>query len=118
MSGLRKFRRHTLYTNIVNDRSAVHYTTGIEKTDRYTDLDNIKVNYLEDYAEVILDPDFPVAPAPKITKAPRSLSSMTKSSMKWVKRIPFMLTLAMCVIASISAIRVVTRIDPAMVFAQ
>ena len=30
----------------------------------------------------------------------------------------FMLTLAMCVIASISAIRVVTRIDPAMVFAQ
>ena len=30
----------------------------------------------------------------------------------------FLLTVAMCAIAAISAIRVVTRIDPAMVFAQ
>lgn len=97
MSGLRKFKRHTLYTNIVNDRSAVHYTTGIEKTDRYTDLENIKVNYLKDYAEVILDPDFPVAPAPKLDKDPKSLSWATKAMIRWVKRIPFMLTLAIFV---------------------
>ncbi len=30
----------------------------------------------------------------------------------------FVLTIAMCAIAAVSAIRVVTRIDPAMVFAQ
>jgi hypothetical protein len=33
IKGLAKFERRTLYTNIVNDRSAVYYTTGISKTD-------------------------------------------------------------------------------------
>ena len=32
MSGLAKFKRRTLYSNIVNDRSAVYYTTGIAKS--------------------------------------------------------------------------------------
>jgi hypothetical protein len=34
IKGLVKFERRTLYTNIVNDRSAVYYTTGISKIDR------------------------------------------------------------------------------------
>jgi Putative serine esterase (DUF676) len=33
IKGLAQFERRTLYANIVNDRSAVYYTTGISKTD-------------------------------------------------------------------------------------
>ena len=96
MSGMRKFKRHTLYTNIVNDRSAVYYTTGIQKTDPYTNIDNVKVNYLKGYEGVILDPRNPVQPFPKL-REPTSFSSVTKSGLKWLKRIPFMLTVAIFV---------------------
>ncbi|KAH8911885.1 DUF676-domain-containing protein [Coniochaeta sp. PMI_546] len=64
MQGLAKFKRRTLYTNIINDRTAVHYTTGITKTDPYTDLTKVKVNYLKGYEPVILDPADPVSPLP------------------------------------------------------
>jgi len=57
--GLAKFENRCLYTNIVNDRTAVYYTTGISKIDPYTNLDKLKLNYLPDYGNVILDPDNP-----------------------------------------------------------
>jgi hypothetical protein len=60
IKGLAKFERRTLYTNIVNDRSAVYYTTGISKTDPFTNLDNVKLNYLKGYEDIILDPAAPV----------------------------------------------------------
>lgn len=63
LKGLALHKRRTLYTNIVNDRSAVYYTTGISKTDPFTNLKNIKINYLEGYDNVILDPEMPIAPA-------------------------------------------------------
>lgn len=62
IKGLAKFERRTLYANIVNDRSAVYYTTGIAKSDPFTHLDRVKLNYLEGYEDVILDPETPVAP--------------------------------------------------------
>ncbi|KAL2179299.1 putative serine esterase-domain-containing protein [Thermothelomyces heterothallicus CBS 202.75] len=62
MSGLARFKRHTLYTNIVNDRSAVFYTTGISKTDPFVDLTKVRVRYLKGYEDVILDPADPVSP--------------------------------------------------------
>jgi hypothetical protein len=62
VKGLAKFERRTLYTNIVNDRTAVYYTTGISKKDPFTNLDKVKLNYLKDYDDVILDPDTPLAP--------------------------------------------------------
>jgi hypothetical protein len=65
MQGLAKFKRRTLYTNIINDRTAVHYTTGITKTDPYTDLTKVKVNYVKGYEPVILDPADPVAALPQ-----------------------------------------------------
>ena len=92
MSGLRKFKRHTLYTNIVNDRSAVHYTTGIMRTDPYTDLAAIKVNYLAGYENVILDPANPVAPKVKAA-APATLSSVAATGRQWLGRLPFLLAL-------------------------
>jgi hypothetical protein len=60
IKGLALFERRTLYTNIINDRSAVYYTTGIAKTDPFTNLDKIKINYLKGYEDVILDPEKPV----------------------------------------------------------
>ncbi|TDZ33479.1 putative lipase [Colletotrichum spinosum] len=96
LAGLKRFNRRTLYTNIVNDRSAVHYTTGISKTDPYTNVENIKVNYVEGYEDVILDPDHPVAPRPKVS-GPKSFSSAAVAGVKWVQRIPFVVALTIFV---------------------
>ncbi|KAG8428223.1 hypothetical protein J3459_005951 [Metarhizium acridum] len=96
MLGLRKFRRHTLYTNIINDRSAVYYTTGITKTDPYRKLDTVKVNYLKGYNGVLLDPANPVQPSPKL-RGPATISSVTGSIVDWIKRIPFMISVAVFV---------------------
>jgi hypothetical protein len=92
MEGLKKFKRHILYTNIVNDRSAVYYTTGIMKTDPYTNLNEVKVNYLKGYEDVILDPLHPVTPQVKMS-APTTWSSAMSATMLWTKRIPFVITL-------------------------
>ncbi|KAJ9659834.1 hypothetical protein H2198_002903 [Neophaeococcomyces mojaviensis] len=56
---LAKFENRCLYTNIVNDRTAVYYTTGVSRIDPYTNLDKLKINYLPGYENVILDPDNP-----------------------------------------------------------
>ncbi|KAM0382268.1 hypothetical protein ACHAPY_004255 [Fusarium culmorum] len=96
MSGLKKFKRRTLYANIVNDRSVVHYTSGINKTDPYTDLDNVKLNYLKDYDGVILDPDHPVTQSPKVQGQDTLLSDFD-SIKKWIKNVPFMLTIGIII---------------------
>lgn len=92
MSGLAKFKRHTLYTNIVNDRSAVHYTTGISKTDPFAELSRVKVRYLYGYEDVILDPANPVSPAAPTEQQPEPI---TASVEPWAKRIAFFLALAL-----------------------
>ncbi|KAK3946015.1 putative serine esterase-domain-containing protein [Diplogelasinospora grovesii] len=92
MSGLAKFKRHTLYTNIVNDRSAVYYTTGIAKTDPYTDMSKIKPNFVKGYEDVILDPVHPYSAAP-----PKEREPFITNLDKWVRRIPFVLALAVFV---------------------
>ncbi|GAO19478.1 uncharacterized protein UV8b_00425 [Ustilaginoidea virens] len=91
MHGLGKFKRRSLYANIVNDKSAVYYTTGIAKTDPYRNLGAIKVNFLKGYEGVLLDPQNPIRPPPKLGEA-TSCSSATESIMRWVKNIPFMIT--------------------------
>lgn len=93
MIGLRKFKRHTLYCNIVNDRAAVYYTTGIAKTDPYADANSLNVNYLEGFGEVILDPERPIDAKPK-DKAP---SSFREPFVRRLKRIPLVLTLAVLI---------------------
>jgi len=60
--GLRRFRRRSLYTNIVNDLTATFYTTAISKIDPFVDLNNVKLNYLEHYEDVILDGENSVLP--------------------------------------------------------
>lgn len=90
ISGLKRFQRRTLYSNIVNDRSAVYYTTGIAKTDPFAQLSDVKLNYVEGYENVILDPDHPVAPRPK-GPTPLTLSSLVSTALSWLRRIPLAL---------------------------
>jgi hypothetical protein len=92
MSGLAKFKRHTLYSNIVNDRSAVYYTTGISKTDPYTDLSKVNVHFLKGWQDVILDPRNPVSPGAPPPTAPEPLTALVE---KWAKRVPFILALTL-----------------------
>jgi hypothetical protein len=62
IQALAKFKHRSLYTNIINDRSAVYYTTSISRIDPYADLNRVKLNYLPGYDRVLLDPDNPVSP--------------------------------------------------------
>ncbi|CAK7271572.1 hypothetical protein SEPCBS57363_004693 [Sporothrix epigloea] len=68
MAGLRHFARRTLYANIVNDRSAVYYTTSISKTDPFAEvvaeggeLEDLPLKYVSGYNDTIMDPNEPVA---------------------------------------------------------
>jgi hypothetical protein len=62
MKGLATFQSRSLYTNITNDRSAVFYTTAISRTDPFSNLDAVKINYLPDYSPVLVDVNNPVSP--------------------------------------------------------
>ncbi|KAF2102739.1 lipase/serine esteras-like protein [Rhizodiscina lignyota] len=59
---LSRFRNRSLYANIVNDRSAVYYTTSISKTDPFVKPDAIKINYVPGYDDIIVDAKNPVSP--------------------------------------------------------
>jgi hypothetical protein len=93
MRGLGKFKRRTLYTNIVNDRSAVYYTTGISKTDPYTDLSKVKVNYLKGYEDVILDPKNPVEPLP--VNHQKEKEALSRQAQNLAKSLPFFLAMGL-----------------------
>ncbi|KFY17002.1 hypothetical protein V492_00967 [Pseudogymnoascus sp. VKM F-4246] len=65
ITGLRRFKKHSLYANITNDRTAPFYTTGISKIDPFVDLKAVNVGYLDGYEDVILDPTRPFSPKEK-----------------------------------------------------
>lgn len=60
MRGLARFKHRTLYCNIINDRSAVYYTTGINSKDPFVDLDAVNLQPLPGYEGVLLRPEEPV----------------------------------------------------------
>ena len=93
MSGLRRFKRHSLYANIVNDRTAVYYTTGIQKTDPFRELEKVNVNYLDGWEEVILDADHP-CDVKKDLVVPSGLEAAKAAGRKTLKRAPFMVLLS------------------------
>lgn len=94
MSGLRKFKRHSLYANIVNDRSAVYYTTGIQRNDPFKDMDRVKINYLDGWDEVLLDPEHPFDVMPKL-KELSGLSAGKAMALKYLKGGPIVLLIAL-----------------------
>ncbi|KAI1484982.1 putative serine esterase-domain-containing protein [Biscogniauxia mediterranea] len=102
MSGLKRFKRRTLYANAVNDRSAVYYTTGIAKTDPFTDTSKIKPNYIKGYEDVVLDPANPVSPlVPK--SGPKTFGSLANESMAYLKQAPYIIALAIFIPVGIAA---------------
>ncbi|PMB72144.1 putative lipase [Beauveria bassiana] len=99
MSGLRKFKRHTLYANITNDKSAVYYTTCIQKTDPYRNLDLIHPNFVPGRGDIILDPETPFLPRPKLV----STTSPWSTLLGYAKRIPLALAIAVFVPIGVAA---------------
>jgi hypothetical protein len=93
MVGLRRFKRHALYCNVVNDRVADYYTTSISKTDPFREnLNKIKVNYIDGGEDVIVDYNNPVDVDGK-PEAPKS-RSWGESIMKYVKAVPLVFAIA------------------------
>lgn len=100
MSGLAKFQRRTLYANVTNDRTAVYYTTGLSKTDPFTDMSKVHVNYVKGYEDVILDPVNPVAPTVPPEEPPLNFKARTR---KGLGRIPFIMALIVFVPIGVTA---------------
>jgi hypothetical protein len=107
MQGLAKFKRRTLYTNITNDRTAVHYTTGITKTDPYADLTKVKVNYVKGYEPVILDPTDPVSPLPH---EERKQDFQTRAR-AFASNLPFVLTLSFFLPVGVVALLITSAVQ-------
>jgi hypothetical protein len=99
---LAQFKYRTLYTNIVNDRSAVYYTTGISRTDPYTDLDKVKLNYVKGYEPVILDAEHPVERAPEPDELPTVYQRIHSGSRTFVRRAPIFMALSILIPIAIS----------------
>lgn len=68
MQGLGKFKHRVLYANMVNDRSAPWFTTGISRTDPYENTDEVDLNFLKGYEGIVGDPHNPVRPKTKEEK--------------------------------------------------
>lgn len=102
MSSLARFRRRTLYANAVNDRSAVYYTTAIDKTDPYRDTERVKPNYVKGYDDVILDPHTPVSPRTP-HKEPATFSSIKAQGVGYAKNAPLALFLVVFIPVGVMA---------------
>lgn len=87
MRALAKFECRCLYANIVNDRSAVYYTTGISRIDPFTNLNKIDVNYAKGYEPVVLDRETPVQPH-KETELPTFYKRFAGGSQTFFSTLP------------------------------
>ena len=93
---LAKFQHRSLYTNIVNDRSAVYYTTGISRIDPYVDVDKLKLNYIEGYEPVVMDPDQPFEKAP-VEELPTFYQRFRSSGSTLLRRTPIIVALVVLI---------------------
>ncbi|OAA56800.1 hypothetical protein ISF_07316 [Cordyceps fumosorosea ARSEF 2679] len=103
--GLRRFRRRTLYANITNDKSAVYYTTCIQKTDPYRDLDLVRPNFLAGrVGEVLLDPETPFFSRPKLAaNSGGPVAAIWGRCVGWARRLPLALAVAVFVPIGVAA---------------
>ncbi|KAI1749065.1 putative serine esterase-domain-containing protein [Xylaria castorea] len=100
--GLKKFKRRILYSNIINDKTVIHYTSMITATDPYTDVTKIKANYAQGYEDVVLDQEHPVSLLPP--NDPKStISSVVADGVSYAKNGPYMLALAIFLPIGITA---------------
>lgn len=96
VKGLALFKRRTLYSNIIHDRSAVYYTTGISKTNPFKDLDKIQIKYAPGYEDVVLDPIEPYTPPEPVSAESLSLHNrLTVMARTFLSRMPLTLALTL-----------------------
>ena len=93
---LGKFENRSLYTNIVNDRSAVYYTTGISRIDPYAHMERLELNYLKEYEPVLLDSNEPFT-IRKDGHLPSFYTRIAGSGQTFLKRFPMFLALAVII---------------------
>jgi hypothetical protein len=87
IKGLAQFQHRSLYANVVNDRTVTYYTAGISQTDPFVKPENVKMNYIPDYQDVILDGDNPVSP--KQPEAPPTMAQqLTSTTQTIIGRVP------------------------------
>ncbi|GLI73101.1 hypothetical protein PoHVEF18_001311 [Penicillium ochrochloron] len=96
IQGLKKFRNRSVYANVVNDRTVVFYTSALSKTDPFKDLDNININYVEGYDQVIVDPDNYLLPATP-EESEKAQSRWWKQLKTVVHGLPFWLLIVLAV---------------------
>ena len=59
VKGLTRFTSLNCYANIANDRSVPYFSAAIASTDPFRDLKTVRLNHLEKYGDVVLDPAHP-----------------------------------------------------------
>ncbi|KAI1362655.1 putative serine esterase-domain-containing protein [Xylaria arbuscula] len=102
MTGLKKFKRRTLYSNVINDRTVVHYTSMITPTDPFTDIAKVKVNFVQGYEDVILDQTNPATPLPSVNPKP-TIQSVATDGLAYIKNGPYVLALSIILPIGITA---------------
>jgi Putative serine esterase (DUF676) len=91
---LKKFENRSLYANIVNDRSAVFYTTFVSRTDPFAQMNKLDLKYVKGYQDVILDPEQP-ATLRKDHHLPSFYSRLAGGSQTFAKRLPIYVALVL-----------------------
>jgi hypothetical protein len=96
MRGLAKFRNRVVYANVVNDRSAVYYTTGISRTDPFANMNKVQINYVKGYEPVVIDSEAPVQPAHP-QELPAFYKRIAGESRTLLRRLPMTLLLVILI---------------------
>ncbi|KAH7068208.1 lipase/serine esteras-like protein [Paraphoma chrysanthemicola] len=93
IKGLAQFQHRSLYANVVNDRTVTYYTAGISQTDPFVRPDELEMNYISGYQDVILDGDCPVSPK-EPEEAPHFTQRLTSTTRMLAGRVPIVALLA------------------------
>ena len=80
-----------MYANIVNDRSAVYYTTGISKTNPFENPDKIKIPYVPGYEDVVIDGSAAITPKESDEPKPSIYGRFVESSRIAINRLPLIM---------------------------
>jgi hypothetical protein len=94
---LRQFKNKSLYANVVNDRSAVHYTTAISRIDPYKNIKDLKINYVEGYEPVVIRPDNAISPPDINGELPTFYYRIVDHSQTMLKSTPTFLVLSLLI---------------------
>ncbi|KAF3034548.1 hypothetical protein E8E11_004124 [Didymella keratinophila] len=87
IKALTQFKNRSLYANVVNDRTVTYYTAGISQTDPFVRPDELKINYIPGYQDVIIDSENPVSPK-EHEPTPALVQRLTASTRTVFTRLP------------------------------